>query len=245
MEGVSNGLPDVGPDMDACSPSLSNVQPSLQGVKVPDENLTPQQRQHREVQLATIRKMQQMLFPENQEPPDLQHIMGSGNNGPPHLPNQLDWLKMQQQQQQHQKPVPPGPISSGTPRGVPGAGAAPRLQGPPPPYHQTPRSASVPIALQSPSPASPNNPTSNLSLPSPRASSALNSPADPSRQFGMGRHVGGGGGGTGTGQSPTSQDSPSNPRHNHSNPGTPVSAHLSPSVNSSNAEPTSTHQSSG
>lgn len=49
----------------AGSPSLG-MQPSLQGVKVPDENLTPQQRQHREEQLATIRKMQQMLFPEHQ-----------------------------------------------------------------------------------------------------------------------------------------------------------------------------------
>lgn len=50
----------------SASPSLTNIQPSLQGVKVPDENLTPQQRQHREEQLATIRKMQQMLFPEHQ-----------------------------------------------------------------------------------------------------------------------------------------------------------------------------------
>lgn len=66
LEGVSNGLPEVPPDMDTCSPSLSNMQPSLQGVKVPDENLTPRQRQHREEQLATIRKMQQMLFPEHQ-----------------------------------------------------------------------------------------------------------------------------------------------------------------------------------
>lgn len=40
------------------------MEPSLQGVKVPDEDLTPQQRQHREEQLATLRKMQQMLFPE-------------------------------------------------------------------------------------------------------------------------------------------------------------------------------------
>ncbi|XP_030379735.1 protein BCL9 homolog [Scaptodrosophila lebanonensis] len=38
---------------------------SLQGVKVPDENLTPQQRQHREEQLAKIKKMNQFLFPEN------------------------------------------------------------------------------------------------------------------------------------------------------------------------------------
>ena len=41
---------------------------SLAGVQVPDENLTPQQRQHREEQLATLRKMQQMLFPERPPP---------------------------------------------------------------------------------------------------------------------------------------------------------------------------------
>lgn len=110
-------------------------------------------------------------------------------------------------------------------------GNVPRSQGPPPPYHQTTRSASVPIAIQSPNPSSPNNPTSNLSLPSPRASSALNSPADCNRQFQLSNqrpgHL--------SGQSPTSQDSP-NPgavtassatRLNQSNPGTPVShAHL-------------------
>lgn len=64
----------------------------------------------------------------------------------------------------------------------------------------------MPIAIQSPNPSSPNNPTSNLSLPSPRAGSALNSPADNSRQFsnpsGIKANVG-------TGQSPNSQDSPS------------------------------------
>lgn len=107
----------------------------------------------------------------------------------------------------------------------------PRSQGPPPPYHQTTRSASVPIATQSPNPSSPNNPTSNLSLPSPRANSALNSPADCNRQFQLTSqrpgHL--------PGQSPTSQDSPnpgsqsatSTTRLNHSNPGTPVShSHL-------------------
>jgi len=37
----------------------------LLGVQVPDENLTPQQRQHREEQQATLRKLKQVLFPEN------------------------------------------------------------------------------------------------------------------------------------------------------------------------------------
>lgn len=265
LEGVSNGLQEVAPDMDSCSPSLSNMQPSLQGVKVPDENLTPQQRQHREEQLATIRKMQQMLFPENQS------VDNQGGEGNLDMQQQQQQQQSQQQQQQssqqqqqhgmmhNNQQQPPGPpiaahmewqklqhqfyedrnkVKSGAPpgpRGVPGNG--PRLQGPPPPYHQTPRSASVPIALQSPSPASPNNPTSNLSLPSPRASSAMNSPADPNRPFTLNRHMS-------TGQSPTSQDSPA-PRLNHSNPGTPVSAHLSPSVTSSSTEPAATHQSAG
>ncbi|ACY70529.1 hypothetical protein DVIR88_6g0066 [Drosophila virilis] len=42
---------------------------SLQGVKVPDENLTPQQRQHREEQLAKLKKMNQFLFPEQDSGP--------------------------------------------------------------------------------------------------------------------------------------------------------------------------------
>lgn len=110
LEGVSNGLPDV-PDMDSCSPSLAGVQPSLQGVKVPDENLTPQQRQHREEQLATIRKMQQMLFPESQhgegtDNPDLANAAammgGNQQGGSIHGPGvglsaHLEWQKLQQQ----------------------------------------------------------------------------------------------------------------------------------------------------
>lgn len=135
--------------------------------------------------------------------------------------------------------VVPGPAPSGVSGSVV-TGNGPRSQGPPPPYHQTTRSASVPIAIQSPNPSSPNNPTSNLSLPSPRASSALNSPADCNRQFQLGGTTATGsrpsGPGHLPGQSPTNQDSP-NPttvgaaatnRLNHSNPGTPVShQHLS------------------
>ncbi|KAL1492756.1 hypothetical protein ABEB36_010960 [Hypothenemus hampei] len=270
---VTNGLPDMGP----VSPSLLNIQPKLQGVQVPDENLTPQQRQHREERLASIRKMQQLLFPESQTepgagPPDIVTGMPSGSStttpggpGQSAVTAQMEWQKLQNQFFDDRTkvkstpqpgnssttcasivPVGPGnsngpqPPVSGAPsqnsRGTTGLG--PRLQGPPPPYHQTQRSASVPIALQSPNPTSPNNPTSNLSLPSPRASSALNSPADPSRPFGtLTRNLS-------TGQSPTSQDSPSASRLNHSNPSTPLSSHLSPSVTSSCTEPSSTtHQS--
>lgn len=56
-------------------PMMDNMNPNnfpgvsqltLTGTKVPTENLTPQQRQHREEQLAHINRMKQMLFPENQ-----------------------------------------------------------------------------------------------------------------------------------------------------------------------------------
>ena len=57
-----------------------------------------------------------------------------------------------------------------------------RMQGPPPPYHQTQRSASVPGSMTSPGPG-PGSPgcTAGLSMPSPRATSGLNSPADGQR----------------------------------------------------------------
>jgi B-cell CLL/lymphoma 9 protein len=122
--------------------------------------------------------------------------------------------------------MPPGAMRNmPNMRGPPG-------QGPPPPYHQTPRSASVPIATQSPNPNSPNNPTSNLSLPSPRGScnSTLNSPAGGTmnpQHINM-KHMN-------PRQSPTtsSQDSPAGAigrQMNHSNPSTPISSHLSPSA---------------
>ncbi|CAH1731902.1 unnamed protein product [Aphis gossypii] len=46
-------------------PQGATLHHSLTGVQVPDENLTPQQRQHREEQQATLRKLKQVLFPEN------------------------------------------------------------------------------------------------------------------------------------------------------------------------------------
>lgn len=67
------------------SPGPGGLQPSLQGVKVPDENLTPQQRQHRENSLATIRKMQMMFFAEQQkDDPNAQ--MDPNQPGPPMPP---------------------------------------------------------------------------------------------------------------------------------------------------------------
>ena len=124
-----------------------------------------------------------------------------------------------------------------------------RMQGPPPPYHQTQRSSSVPGTMTSPGtgPGSPNS-TTGLSLPSPRAASGLNSPADAgNRGFNQRLSSGPGGPGSVPGPSPsnllnTPLDSPnpnnaSAPRSmNPSNPGTPLGGpgppHVSPSVNS-------------
>ncbi|XP_061401605.1 protein BCL9 homolog [Musca vetustissima] len=58
-----------------------NTIPTLQGVKVPDENLTPQQRQHREEQLAKLKKMNKFLFPDK-DPADFHstaaHVLNGG-----------------------------------------------------------------------------------------------------------------------------------------------------------------------
>ncbi|XP_046406071.1 collagen alpha-1(I) chain isoform X2 [Ischnura elegans] len=359
MTGCSVGSPMSQANANSNSTVVSSARP-IKGVKVPDENLTPQQRQHREEQLATLRKMQQMLFPEHQlanpdglnpgsnpgsqQPPmsaagpqtmmpgpqgmmpgqpnmlvgqgshslrtsplgdgggskamgqGVSMGMGSGSNqGSPVGPAaQAEWQKLQQQFYEDRKkkvpsgsgnvplgcgspviggsPMAPtgnmclsGPLSGPSSTGVPTPssnvmapgsvgqnvplgtggpvgssvnvgslgprGVAPvRMHGPPPPYHQTTRSASVPTAMPSPTPNSPNNPTSNLSLPSPRASSGLHSPAEPSRHFQM----------VGNprlpGPSPTSLHntplgSPNAGRSlNPSNPSTPLSAHPSPST---------------
>ena len=92
------------------SPGPGGVQPSLQGVKVPDENLTPHQRQHREEQLATIMKMREMLFPEQKDPTTgpMDPIQGNAPGAlcptsslpPISAPNQcgpvtMDWHKIQ------------------------------------------------------------------------------------------------------------------------------------------------------
>ncbi|GIY18890.1 BCL9 domain-containing protein [Caerostris extrusa] len=254
----------------------------LTGVKVPDENLTPQQRQHREEQLATIRKMQQLLFPEQQHmetvqggmgpnmdpvmggiPPqqgphtrfgpnemcvhpgmdtcfsphqscmnEHEHsqlhndmfmgnsMMGSGfpqQNFPGGVSAQMEWQKLkhqfyeerckkqvcsnvplshslvepeiqqatvqqvqpmssQQSLSQPQTPQQQQQQTINSPSPSMGLSPGARMQGPPPPYHQTNRRT-----MPSPHPASPN--TSSLSLPSPHMASGLPSPADPSRQF--------------------------------------------------------------
>lgn len=183
-------------------------------------------------------------------PPNMQ-MMG-GPPGPGNMQAHMEWNKLQQQYYDESKrksgtmcgPMDMnsdplmgpgmGPMGRQMPPGVMRNNMRGPGQGPPPPYHQTPRSASVPIATQSPNPNSPNNPTSNLSLPSPRGgcNSTLNSPAsgDPTRSMNTQhiniKHMN-------PRQSPTtsSQDSPAMGRQmNHSNPSTPISSHLSPNA---------------
>ncbi|CAG7825261.1 unnamed protein product [Allacma fusca] len=52
--------------------------PMPTGIKIPDENLTPQQLQHREQKLAKMRTMYTLLFPENDHP----HTPGDPNCHP-------------------------------------------------------------------------------------------------------------------------------------------------------------------
>ena len=64
--------------------------PIALGAEIPEENLTPQQKQHREKQLAIIRKMQQQLCPEMMDsPPMAPHMMVRmpGMNHPMNAPD--------------------------------------------------------------------------------------------------------------------------------------------------------------
>ncbi|XP_043069404.1 protein BCL9 homolog isoform X1 [Drosophila bipectinata] len=300
--GVDLGAEQKGSD--SCL-TLENNIVSLQGVKVPDENLTPQQRQHREEQLAKIKKMNQFLFPEHENSVDVSvsnhmaklpgdimigasgsgvgsvinpqlrqmtlpgtikpelisgqpsgitedailpidvmadigsvmacnnsqknslqcgpgsgvssatggsantmsvnmqsslnstdllppfgntscsaSVIGSGTDMPKNITNQeglnqglqtgvtqMEWSKLQQQffdERLKCTKVRTGATSINQQSSVNGGSTTNNqvrsLQGPPPPYHSTQRSASVPIDSQSPNPSSPNN----SSLPSPR-----------------------------------------------------------------------------
>lgn len=221
---------------------------------MPDENLTPQQRQHREEQQATLRKLQQMLFPENsssgggppqqQTPPvtssssavgggPLDSCSGSGGMDDlmPSIDDDLDVDAVVTAAATNSAsdlllpPKTPTSCSSDWQKSMFSNEEDKKKDGrcgPPPSYHQTvARSASVPI-VSVPS-CSPNSPlagsggvaASNISLPSPRTCSTLNSPA---------------GGRPSSNMSPTAVRSPGGgggSRLQSSNPGTPV--HMSPS----------------
>ncbi|XP_063705545.1 protein BCL9 homolog isoform X2 [Culicoides brevitarsis] len=90
-----DGMPPMSPNFIG-GPQNSTV--GLQGVKIPDENLTPQQRAHREEQLAKVRAMQKMFFggPEHG---------GQMGGGP-------DCLQQQQMNQMGGAPGPGGPPDS-------------------------------------------------------------------------------------------------------------------------------------
>lgn len=213
-----------------------NMPPHMQGNNMGMNNMGPGSCN---MNMNNMNMMGQKGMPPN--------MMG-GPPGPGNMQAHMEWNKLQQQYYDESKrkgqmmgpmdmnadpmgrQMPPGAMRNMPNMRGPGPG-----QGPPPPYHQTPRSASVPIAVQSPNPNSPNNPTSNLSLPSPRGgcNSTLNSPAagDPTRSMNQQhmnmKHMN-------ARQSPTtsSQDSPATigRQINHSNPSTPISSHLSPSA---------------
>lgn len=234
-------------------------------MKVPDENLTPEQRSKREDKMATLRRIGEMLLPAESQQSPAHRPMNAEMPSSAHNPISVDDISsvlggadsggdMQMQKTAPNNgrggggggvagaggpgPCPGGPNGGGGPLGdwqkMPqffderkrDRCSSARSQGPPPPYHQTTRSASVPIAVPSPNPNSPGNATSNLSLPSPRTCSGMNSPA--SKQ--------GPGPSPTTNQLNTSIESPSGQSShggrgmNISNPGTPVSSgmHLSP-----------------
>lgn len=221
------------------------------GIQVPDENLTPQQKQHREKSRATLRKLQQILFPENsnnnvpqQQPPPVTSSSSVGG-GPldncsvggmddlmPSIDDDLDVDAIVTTAAVTNStadlllpPKTPTSCSSDWQKSIFVNDDDKKKDGvrcgPPPSYHQTvARSASVPIvSVPSCSPNSPlagsgtGIPNSNLSLPSPRTCSALNSPA---------------GGRPSSNMSPTAVRSPggNGSRLQSSNPGTPV--HMSP-----------------
>ena len=100
------------------------------------------------------------------------------------------------------------------------------MQGPPPPYHQTQRSSSVPGS--SPGPGSPSNPIESRAV-----NSGLNSPAD---RGGYQQRMSGTSPSSSSNHLNTPLDSP-NPsihRQNPSNPGTPLAGpgppHVSPGM---------------
>lgn len=72
-----------------------------------------------------------------------------GGNAFPSVAAQLEWQKHYQQFQEEQKKKKGSRTDSPVSRGCN------KMQGPPPPYHQTARSASVPIAVPSPNPGMP------------------------------------------------------------------------------------------
>ncbi|XP_074659835.1 uncharacterized protein LOC141912499 [Tubulanus polymorphus] len=131
---MQHGNPGFNPN-NACLPM--GVSPhNLSHTKVPNENLTPEQLQRREEHLASLRKIQQMLFPE-QAGGDGQPMnvpMGSPGGGMPGMPpgamqhNPNMQMHMLQHKMMGQRGMSPNYMGPGGPQGPPG----PRMMGPSP-----------------------------------------------------------------------------------------------------------------
>lgn len=77
-------------------PNMNQPQgPMPPGVKIPDENLTPQQRIHREEQLAKMKRIQELLLPESNESRPPHNVPGDPSNFNPMPPHEnLDVYNM-------------------------------------------------------------------------------------------------------------------------------------------------------
>ena len=81
------------PDMNIPG-GLNNM--NLMQSKVPNENLTPEQLQRREEQLANLRKIQQMLFPEQRQGQEFPPGSGGPGPGPGMMPGDMNMGMYQQ-----------------------------------------------------------------------------------------------------------------------------------------------------
>ncbi|XP_021953793.1 collagen alpha-1(III) chain isoform X3 [Folsomia candida] len=87
--------------------------PMPPGIKVPDENLTPQQRMHREEQLAKMKRIQQLLLPEN-DPHSSHNVPGGDPNFHPMPPHEnLDVYNMPGEPPPGHMDYGPGPGGGG------------------------------------------------------------------------------------------------------------------------------------
>ncbi|XP_060068266.1 trithorax group protein osa-like [Ylistrum balloti] len=94
---MPDGMP-FDPEMMAMmgNPHLNN--PNLLQQKVPNENLTPEQLKRREEHLTSLRKIQMMLFPEQQRQQQFGGPMPNSGPGGEMMPEEMHQQMMQQQQ---------------------------------------------------------------------------------------------------------------------------------------------------
>jgi len=106
-------------------------------------------------------KLQQQFYEDRKKKGRTESPVPRGNGGPGlKMPHQMPCGMPPMQgnmspMQGNMGPMPPqmhGGMPQGMMQGMPPMQNVPGLHGPPPPYHQTTRSASVPIAVPSPAP---------------------------------------------------------------------------------------------